>query len=453
MNLGLSDQKREELQNALLDAFPSKASLEQMLAFELNKNLDEIATGTNLEEIVFNLIKIAYSENWIEDLIDAARNKNPENSKLKTIASATKLDSASVNSRNKPKDRSGQSNTKQVNRLVIKLDGIDIKKFLKDEDIQSDVSLLLKKASGDTSINIEKVEEDNIKITLSGTPEGLEKLAALIQSGELGELKKLEELGLSIEDANLIVEDAKEENESAEIKEISRFAQEILINRVSGRNLRGADLSNTNLCGAILSNAILSNAILSNANLCGADLSDAYLHGTYLRDADLRCADLRDTYLRGADLRGADLRGAKLSGAKLSGTIIDLETKLDNKWRLVWEIVNQGVEGQDLSGANLTATNLSGADLSGANLTAANLNGANLCSADLSGTNLTAANLTAAEFRLANLSNANLINTSVENARFGYNQGISEELKRDLIRRGAIFEDTPGDRDRVLVSR
>ncbi|WP_339374028.1 hypothetical protein [Calothrix sp. PCC 6303] len=34
----------------------------------------------------------------------------------------------------------------------------------------------------------------------------------------------------------------------------------------------------------------------------------------------------------------------------------------------------------------------------------------------------------------------------VINARFGNNQGIPETLKLDLIRRGAIFEDTPGDR-------
>lgn len=38
-NLGLSGEKREELQHALLDAFPSKVSLKQMLAFELDKNL------------------------------------------------------------------------------------------------------------------------------------------------------------------------------------------------------------------------------------------------------------------------------------------------------------------------------------------------------------------------------------------------------------------------------
>jgi hypothetical protein len=30
-----------------------------------------------------------------------------------------------------------------------------------------------------------------------------------------------------------------------------------------------------------------------------------------------------------------------------------------------------------------------------------------------------------------------------KNARFGNNQGISEDIKRDLIQKGAIFEDSP----------
>ncbi len=51
----------------------------------------------------------------------------------------------------------------------------------------------------------------------------------------------------------------------------------------------------------------------------------------------------------------------------------------------------------------------------------------------------------------ANLSGANLSGATVENAIFGDNQGISPAMKRDLIERGAIFEDSPGDRSRVLT--
>ncbi len=430
MNLSLSGQKLKELQHALLDAFPEKASLEEMLYFGLNKNLNEIATGTNLQEIVFKLIKKATSENWVENLIDAAHNANPGNPRLKNI----------VDSRNKPQGRSEQSNTKQVTRLVITLDGIDAEEFIRNKKIQEAFLLLTQEASGDASVDFKKIEEGSIKITLSGTPEGLERLAALIHSGELGELRKLEELGLSIEDANLIVEDAKEEDKSAAKNEISRLAQEIRENRVRKRYLSGANLSGANLSGAYLSDADLSGANLigaklsgaklSGANLSGAyfflaDLSDANLSGAKLSDADLSRANLSYAYFFLADLGGANLSDANLSGAKLS------RAKLNR--------------------ADLSRADLSRAKLSGANLNDAYLSDAYLSGADLSDAYLTSANLTSANLSDADLSGADLSGANVENARFGHNQGISKELKRDLIRRGAIFEDSPGDSDRSRV--
>ncbi|MDJ0698070.1 GUN4 domain-containing protein [Mastigocoleus sp. MO_188.B34] len=84
--MDLSAKQREQLQGALIDAFPNKVSLEQMLSFNTNKKLDVIAGGDNLQEIVFNLIKKAEAENWVKYLIDAAHKSNPENSHLKTIA-------------------------------------------------------------------------------------------------------------------------------------------------------------------------------------------------------------------------------------------------------------------------------------------------------------------------------------------------------------------------------
>ncbi|HLO83835.1 MAG TPA: hypothetical protein VK203_02315 [Nostocaceae cyanobacterium] len=48
-------------------------------------------------------------------------------------------------------------------------------------------------------------------------------------------------------------------------------------------------------------------------------------------------------------------------------------------------------------------------------------------------------------FRHTNFSNANLSFATKDNI------GISEGLERDLIRRGAIFEDSPGDRSSILT--
>jgi hypothetical protein len=88
--------------------------------------------------------------------------------------------------------------------------------------------------------------------------------------------------------------------------------------------------------------------------------------------------DFSGTDLRMIDLRGADLRAANLRGARMDET-----TQIDDKWRLVWEIVNRGAQGRDLAG-----TDLSGAYLAGANLREADLCDANLIGADLSGADL-----------------------------------------------------------------
>ena len=41
--MGLSGSQRQQLQEALMDAFPGRSSLEQILSFELDKNLNAIA--------------------------------------------------------------------------------------------------------------------------------------------------------------------------------------------------------------------------------------------------------------------------------------------------------------------------------------------------------------------------------------------------------------------------
>ncbi|MDA7676378.1 pentapeptide repeat-containing protein [bacterium] len=104
---------------------------------------------------------------------------------------------------------------------------------------------------------------------------------------------------------------------------------------------------------------------LRGANLSGMDLS-----GLDLSYADLMGANLRGTNLANTDLSEAILFNADLRRAKLNEN-----TKIDSKWRLVWEIVNEGAAGSNLSDANLTGANLTGADLSKANLTGADLTG------------------------------------------------------------------------------
>ena len=51
--MDVSGQECKKLTDALIDAFPSKSSLEQMLSFELNEKLDAIAGGDDLREVIF----------------------------------------------------------------------------------------------------------------------------------------------------------------------------------------------------------------------------------------------------------------------------------------------------------------------------------------------------------------------------------------------------------------
>jgi GTPase SAR1 family protein len=86
INSNLRPEQRQKLQLALLDAFRDKSSLQQMFSFKLDKNLDTIAEGASLKDIVFNVIQTAEAEGWIENLVRAARQSNNGNLNLKIIA-------------------------------------------------------------------------------------------------------------------------------------------------------------------------------------------------------------------------------------------------------------------------------------------------------------------------------------------------------------------------------
>jgi uncharacterized protein YjbI with pentapeptide repeats len=200
---------------------------------------------------------------------------------------------------------------------------------------------------------------------------------------------------------------------------------------LQGADLRGADLRGADLSQAHLEQANLHGALIDNAtriedkwrlvwqivNL-GAENRDLRTHNLDLRQADLSGANLRGANLSfgslsKANLSGADLTGADLDSVSLRETIIDDTTRLDAKWRLAWEIVNQGAAGRDLSGVDLSQADLSHADLSHAILSHAiltdtNLSGANLYGADLSGAILTEPDVSGGEPHNAILHNADL---------------------------------------------
>ena len=84
-DMELDGRTRKQFHEALLSAFPSKASLEQMVSFELDENLDTISTGGNYAEVVFTLIKWAQAQGRVKELLTAARSQNPGNPKLRSF--------------------------------------------------------------------------------------------------------------------------------------------------------------------------------------------------------------------------------------------------------------------------------------------------------------------------------------------------------------------------------
>ena len=294
------------------------------------------------------------------------------------------------------------------------------------------LEVLLREFSGDT-ITINEIEEGSIRLIIEGSEEDVNLLISRISSRELTELNSLPILDIHI------LSKSPDDKESHALDNKWSKVQEIISQGANGQDLSGVDLSD-----ADLSETNLECTNLSNADLSGTDLSRTNLKGANLSNADLTDSDLHGTNLTGSNLTDADLRGANLRGITINEVTI-----IDRKWRRVWEIVNQSVIGRflreaDLSGADLYAAELREADLSSADLSHASLSHANLISADLSSADLGGANLSG-----ANLKDADLKEAQVKNTDFGIGRGLSEITKNDLKRRGAIFQDSSGDRSLV----
>ena len=75
----------KEIENALLDAFPSYSSLERMVKHQLNENLEAITGRGTLQDEVFNLVIWAQAQGRLWELVNGAQTENPGNPKLKKL--------------------------------------------------------------------------------------------------------------------------------------------------------------------------------------------------------------------------------------------------------------------------------------------------------------------------------------------------------------------------------
>lgn len=79
----LTGQQRKIVRDALLAAY-THATLEMMLDVELDKRLDDVAAAANFQIQVFNLVKEAQRQAWIDNLVVAAE-RDSNNPRIKNL--------------------------------------------------------------------------------------------------------------------------------------------------------------------------------------------------------------------------------------------------------------------------------------------------------------------------------------------------------------------------------
>jgi len=81
----LTGDQIEDIQNALLDAYPSEDDLLPMVRIELDENLEAIATGKNQRVLIFNLVTWAERTGRVDALLQGAHRQNPGNPLLSAL--------------------------------------------------------------------------------------------------------------------------------------------------------------------------------------------------------------------------------------------------------------------------------------------------------------------------------------------------------------------------------
>ncbi len=92
----------KEFTEVLQGAFPTKSKLAQMLKFGPDKHLESIVGEGGLQDIIFELIRVAEAQGWIIELIEGARKDNPGNTELEAFEK--KIKQHYQNDPNVPKD-------------------------------------------------------------------------------------------------------------------------------------------------------------------------------------------------------------------------------------------------------------------------------------------------------------------------------------------------------------
>ena len=271
--------------------------------------------------------------------------------------------------------------------------------------------------------------------------------------------------GALLENANLSAGDFR----FASMTFISARDADFTLARLADADLNSADLRGAKLILAELSGAGLDFADLTGADLRGAILQDMLSNFTRFHEttvdsttifdrrtlaiwlivtgignnrtfddvdltfADLSGGNLSNSSLAGLDLSGVDFRNANLSGANLTntilrlidlrGTMIDDATNITNKWRVIWDVVNNPRAGRSHIGADFTLAFWDGTMFERGNISSANFNLGFMSNVNFEGATAVSARFTGVDciggnFKNADLRNASFANATLENVTF-----------------------------------
>jgi hypothetical protein len=73
------------LSEALRAAYPYRR-LSELLRYQLNRNIEDVAFGDDYRAVMFQVLTTAEAEGWIGDLIAEAVASNPDNAQLARVA-------------------------------------------------------------------------------------------------------------------------------------------------------------------------------------------------------------------------------------------------------------------------------------------------------------------------------------------------------------------------------
>ncbi|MEM9484857.1 MAG: pentapeptide repeat-containing protein [Cyanobacteria bacterium P01_F01_bin.116] len=340
---------------------------------------------------------------------------------------------------------------------------------------------LLRKKTGDYSIDVAFFKEGSINIILTGLPEGLKKLQELFEASELDsiggkQVNAVHTVGIATADARkaLLVQALKLASNSnldfAKARAIIQLLAKVLDSaRNNARNsARAIENINSTIFRAIDIDHAIDHARDSDSDLISARTvinmlatTIDFIHVRVIDGAIDRAighartlvntlsgardlfrdsvASVIDSALSDALANASDIEDilslAIITANRIYQDLTEAEDILANN-ELYQDLADTSVSTIDM--VRNQQLDLERADLTNANLRNIDLRYANLTEASFEGADLTNAVLTGANVKRTNLKGANVTRTI-----FGENENLTDADKRDLKRRGAIFQAPP----------